>query len=229
CYAWAFWKRSRRGSLLDDYVLLLAALLASACTGYLEYHYHLLGENWPNHFLFLAILHAATAYYFRSRLVLSLSIASLASWLGIERRGLDAIFDSPVATADRAFLCAAIVMGWRVIDRVVRRATTFSSLFDHSAANLAFWGSLILAAHRETRASGCTIGIALAIASMIYGLRAKEAAFIIYGWVYGIIALDIAACSALNDAGLIFFYLLVSTIGAIAGLFITHAKMRSKA
>jgi hypothetical protein len=229
CYAWAFWKRSRRISLLDDYVLLLAALLASACTGYVEYHYHLLGESWPRHFLFLAVFHAATAYYFQSRLVLSLSVASLASWLGIERRGIDAIFDSPVATADRAFLCAAIVMAWRVVDRAVRRATTFSSLFDHSAANLAFWGSLILAAHRETRASGCMIGIALAIASMIYGLRAKEAAFIIYGWVYGIIALDIAVCTALKDEGLIFFYLLISTIGAIAGLFITHAKMRSKA
>jgi hypothetical protein len=229
CYAWAFWKRSRRVSLLDDYVLLLAALLASACIGYTEYHYHLLGESWPRHFLFLAILHAATAYVFQSRLVLSLSIASLASWLGIERRGLDAIFDSPVATADRAFVCAAIVIVWRLVDRALRRATTFSSLFDHSAANLAFWGALILAAHRETREVGCVIAIALAIASMIYGLRAREAAFVIYAWVYGVVALDIAVCSAINDAGLIFFYLLVSTVAAIAGLFITHARMRSKA
>src|SRR5258706_16154334 len=30
CYAWAYWKRSRKAALVDDYVLLLAALLASA-------------------------------------------------------------------------------------------------------------------------------------------------------------------------------------------------------
>ena len=228
CYAWAFWKRGRRVSLVDDYVLLLAALLASACVGYVEYHYHLLGAGWPRHFLFLAILHAATAYLFQSRLVLSLSVASLASWLGIERRGLDAIFDSPVTTADRAFICAAVVIAWRVIDRVVRRETTFSSFFDHSAANLAFWGGLILAVHRTTRGVGCVITIALAIASMIYGQRAREATFIIYGWVYGVIALDIAVCTAINDAGLIFFYLLISTVAAIAGLFITHSRLRSK-
>src|SRR5437588_3051224 len=117
CYAWAYWKRSRTASLADDYVLLLAALLASADVGYIEHHYHLLGNSWPRHFLLLAILHAATAYFFQSRLVLSLSVASLAAWLGIERRSVDAIFEAPVATAGRAFVCAAIVVAWRFIDR----------------------------------------------------------------------------------------------------------------
>lgn len=45
CYAWAWWKRSREVSLADDYVLLLAALLASAGVGYIEHHYHLLGGS----------------------------------------------------------------------------------------------------------------------------------------------------------------------------------------
>jgi hypothetical protein len=72
CYAWAFWKRGRSAALVDDYVLLLAALLASADVGYIEHHYQLLGTSWPRHFLLLAIFHAATAYFFRSRLVLSL-------------------------------------------------------------------------------------------------------------------------------------------------------------
>ena len=114
CYAWAFWKRGREASLVDDYVLLLAALLASAEVGYVEYHYHLLGDNWSRHFLFLALLHGATAYLFQSRLVLSLSVTSLAAWLGIEKRGVDAIFEAPVETAWRSFDCAAIVIvGWR--------------------------------------------------------------------------------------------------------------------
>jgi len=229
CYAWAYWKRSRTAAMADDYVLLLAALLASADIGYIEHHYHLLGNSWPRHFLFLAILHAATAYFFQSRLVLSLSVASLAAWLGIERRSVDAIFEAPVATAGRAFVCAAIVVAWRAIDRKLRPATTFSSLFDHAAANLAFWASLILAAHDATRLTGCLIAIALAAASMVYGQRTREGTFVIYAWVYGTIAVDIAVCNAIHDEIFITFYLLVSTIAAIVGLFLTHARLRRTA
>jgi hypothetical protein len=229
CYAWSFFKRNRQAALADDYVLLLAALLASADVGYIEHHYHLLGESWSRHFLFLALLHAGTAYFFNSRLVLSLSVASLAAWLGIERRTVDSIFDAPVETAGRTFVCAIIVIGWRAIDRVMRPATTFSSLFDHAAANLAFWGALALATHKETRFTGCAFAIALAIASMLYGRRFREGTFVIYAWVYGTIAVDIAVCDEINDPMSISFYLLVSTVAAIAGLFISHARMRSTA
>jgi hypothetical protein len=229
CYAWSYWKRSRKAALVDDYVLLLAALLTSADIGYIEHHYHLLGDSWPRHFLLLAILHAATAYYFRSRLVLSLSIASLAAWLGIERRTVDAVFDAPVATAGRAFVCSAIVVFWRVIDRKLRPATTFSSLFDHAAANLAFWGSLALAAHKETRLLGCAIGVVLAAASMLYGRRTREGTFVIYAWVYGMIAVDIAVADVIDDSTLFMLYLLVSTIAAIVGLFVSHARLRRAA
>jgi hypothetical protein len=229
CYAWAYWKQTREAALIDDYVLLLGALLASADIGYIEYHYHLLGASWSRHFLFLALLHAATAYVFGSRLVLSLSVASLAAWLGIERRSVDAIFDAPVATAGRAFICAAIVLGWRVADKFTRRTTTFSSLFDHAAANLAFWGALTLAVHKETRPWGCAIAIVLAIASMLYGRRTGESTFVIYAWVYGTIAIDIAICSAISEEVLIALYLLVSTVAAIAGLFISYVRMRRTA
>jgi len=229
CYGWSFWKRSRQAALADDYVLLLAALLASADVGYIEYHYHLLGESWPRHFLFLAVLHAATAYVFQSRFVLSLSVAALAAWLGIERRSVDAIFDAPVETAGRAFVCAAIITVWRFADRALRPGTTFTSLFDHSAANLAFWGALTLAAHKDTRPLGCAIAITLAVASMIYGQQTRQGAFVIYAWVYGVIAVDIAVCSAVSEEAIIFLYLIFSTIFAIVGLFVTHARMRKAA
>jgi hypothetical protein len=229
CYAWAYWKQSRTASLVDDYVLLLAALLASADIGYIEHHYHLLGNSWPRHFLFLAILHAATAYYFRSRLVLSLSVASLAAWLGIERRSLDGSLETNVATAIRGFVCAAIVVTWRVVDRKLRPATTFTSFFDHASANLAFWASLTLAAHKETRLLGCAIAIVLAVAATIYARRTREATFVIYAWVYGTIALDIAVTDAMHDEIFITFYMLVSTIAAIVGLFLSHARLRRTA
>ncbi|MEA2164530.1 MAG: hypothetical protein QOK37_2657 [Thermoanaerobaculia bacterium] len=229
CYAWSFWKRSREAALVDDYVLLLGALLLSADTGYVEHQFHLLGGSWPQHFLFLAVVHGATAYYFRSRLVLSLSIASLAAWLGIEQRNIAAIFDAPAATALRAFACAAIVFGWRLIDRRLRPQTIFSSLFDNAAANLAFWGALTLAVHDPTRWLGCAIAIVLAVASAMHARRSGEAVFMIYAWVYGTIAVDIAVCTAISEETLILLYLLISTIGAIAGLFVSHLRLRKAA
>jgi hypothetical protein len=229
CYAWAYWKRSRIAAMADDYVLLLAALLASADVGYVEHHYHLLGDSWPRHFLFLAILHAVTAYYFRSRLVLSLSVASLAAWLGIERRSLDGFLETHVATAIRGFVCAAIVVAWRFVDRRLRPATTFTSFFDHAAANLAFWASLVLAVTEETRFLGCAIAIVLVAAATVYAHRMREATFIIYAWVYGTIAVDIAVTDVIHDSILSTFYMLVSTIAAIAGLFLSHARLRRAA
>src|SRR5258706_9019046 len=106
CYAWATWKRNKTASLVDDYVLLLAALLVSADVGFIEHTWHLLGANWNQHLLFLAIVHAATAYAFDSRLVLSVSLTSLAAYLGI-RRDVESLFGSGTDTAIRAFICAA--------------------------------------------------------------------------------------------------------------------------
>lgn len=226
CYAWAFWKRKQQAGLIDEYVLLLGALLLSADFGYIEHQFHLLGDSWQRHFLLLALLHGATAYVFQSRLVLSLSIASLAAWLGIERRSADSIFEAPVSTAGRAFVCAAIIAGWRVIDLRLRPATTFRSLFDNAAANLAFWGALTLAAHDATRYLGCAITVVLAIAAFFYARRTNSTAFVIYAWVYGTIAVDIAICSAIHEEVFIMFYLLISTIGAIAGLFISNARLK---
>src|SRR5512140_3243785 len=76
CYAFSY-RRLRRGSpesAAADYVLLLAALLLSADVGFAESQYHFLGSAWPRHLLLLAAVHAATAYIFRSRIVLSVAI-----------------------------------------------------------------------------------------------------------------------------------------------------------
>ena len=69
----------------------------------------------------------------------------------------------------------------------------------------------------------------LAVASSIYARRTNSTAFVIYAWVYGTIAVDIAVCSAIHEEVFIMFYLLISTIGAIAGLFISNARLKKAA
>src|SRR5436190_3054909 len=77
CYAWA-WSRRDRQSLVDDSVLLLGGMLASADAGWII--------SSPGALLLLAIFHAVGAYVYNSRSLLSLSIGALAGWLGIERK-----------------------------------------------------------------------------------------------------------------------------------------------
>ncbi len=275
CYAYSEWRRraaKKEGfthSLVDDYILLLAALLASADVGFIEHQWHLLGANWQRHFLLLALLHGVTAYLFNSRLVLSLSISSLAAFLGIERR-METLFGSTTDMALRAFLCSAIVFAWRAIDTVVRArlavipsrpdavipsradgeespansgrsgdssrssapgmTVSFSPVFDHFATNLAFWGALILTFEGSTRTLGCIVAIVFAIASAWYGLRVREEMFVVYAWIYGVIAVDVFAIDRIwREEVFIALYLIVSTIAAVAGLRVIHVRMRKAA
>jgi hypothetical protein len=223
CYAWAFWKRTRAASLADDYVLLLGALLLSADVGFVEHTWHLLGRNWNQYLLLLAIVHAGTAYWFDSRLILSVSLTSLAAWFGI-RRDLETLFDGTGETALRALMCAATVFAWRYADAMHRERRTFEAVFDHFATNLAFWGALILTFEKPTHWVGGVLAITFAGVSLALGLQKRHEMFVIYAWVYGLIAVN-ALLFASMDHVLATLFAIVSTFGVIVGLFVIHTRM----
>lgn len=229
CYVFAWWKRQGKASLADESVLLLASMLLSADVGYVEHTFHLLGSAWPRHFLLLALVHAAVAYLFESQPVLTISVSALAAFLGFNRN-LDALLGSRDATtaAARAFLLAAILLAWREVDRRWRPSSVFSALLAHMMANAAFWGALILSFDASTRPIGVVLALAFSIASALYGMRVRKEAYVFYGYVYGIIALDVFVVGFMSE-GLAFFYLVNSTIVAIVGLFLTHVKLRGRA
>lgn len=216
CYAYAIRRRrSAHHGLLDEYVLLLGALILSADVGYIEHQFHLLGPEWPRHFLLLAIVHGATAYYFDSAALLSMSIAALASWFGIERN-VDTFFTDQASTAMRAFTCAAVVGVWRVVNR----RPGFTRVFDHFALNLGLWGGLILTFNDDWRYLGTLIVLVLAAVAVAYGWRVRAESFAMYAIVYATIAVDVAVLSAIRDFYM--FWLVVSSAAAIAALFLVH-------
>jgi len=217
CYAFAVWKQSQ----LRDYVVLLGALLISADVGFIESQWHLLGSEWQRHFLLLAALHAAAAYYFGNRAVLSLSIAAFATWLGIEKRD---IFSSETDFAYRAFICAAVLLIWRSANR----KTDFNSLFEHFATNIAFWGTLTLTAASTTKYVGLLLTLIAAAGSLIYGLKGRRELFVIYAGVYALIAIDMVIVDLIHEGIFVAFYLLVSTIAAIAALFAIHVRFQNE-
>lgn len=219
CYLFAWSRRANpRPSLIDDYIVLLGALLISADLGFIEKQILQRDSEW--FLLVLAVLHAIAAYAFDSRLVLSLSLTALASWFGVSQ----AVFE-PVRTATSAFICSAVILVWRAVD--ARFRTTFTAVFDHYAGNIAFLAALTLTFDRDTRVVGVLITLVLAAVVIRHGFAKKSEAFVIYAYAYAVIAVDILLVDVINEEVMIFLYLVVSTIAAIAGLFVLHARFRS--
>ena len=218
CYAWVWWRRAK-ASLVDDYVLLLGALLFSADVAFVESQFHLFGDKWYRHFLIVAMVHAAGAYAYRSRVLLTLSIAALAAWLGVSRQWWDG---GGTEYAIRAFMCAAVVLLWRFANRVAE----FTTVFEHFAANLAFGGSLALMFENRWRTAGCVLAIALSMVVITWGVRTRRESFVLYAFLYGFIAVDVLLVDAVNDSGLGMLIVIVSTIAAIPSLLAIHRRLR---
>jgi hypothetical protein len=225
CYLWTWWRRAR-ASLVDDYVLLLGALLLSTDIAFIETQFHLLGGQWQRHFLFLAIAHGAGAYVFRSRMVLSLSIAAFAAWLGVEQRHV-LEFNADRDFAMRAFLCAALLLVWREIDRRVRRVSDFTPVFEHFAAMLALSAGFVLMIENATRMAGCLATIVIAAIVIAWGVRTRRESFVLYAYLYAVVAVDVLVVNAIPDVeALALLFIVVSTIAAVVGLIVIHSRMK---
>ena len=99
-------------------------------------------------------------------------------------------------------------------------------MLEHFAANLAFWGALTLAFDPATRPVGAAIAVAFAVVAIAYGLRTRRELFVIYGYVYGTVAVDAAVLSHLHDTAAV-MYVLVSTVAVIVAMVLTHFRLRT--
>jgi hypothetical protein len=215
CYFFSLRHHTR--TIVGDYILLLGALLVSAAVGYAESQFHLLGPNWSRHLLFLALFHIATAYLTDSRMVLSAGLAALAGWFGAD-------IHAGASFGARALACAATV----AVFRLANRHRAFDATYEHFAANLAFFGALAWAFDREMRWIGVLTALALAALVVWRGLRGGGEAMVIYAIVYATIAFDNGVIALVQDDGLRFLYLLVSTPVAIVILFIVYRRLKER-
>lgn len=225
CYAFALglFRGSRTSvratpkSIVDDYILLLGALLFGSAVGYAESQWHFFGEQWARHLLILGALHVAVAYVCDSRLILSAALTSIATWFGIERT-----LDLTSGFGTRALVCAALIF----VLRLVNRHRPFDEVYEQFAANLAFWGAIAWAADKEMRWIGVLVAAAVAGLAIWRGLRGGGEALVILAMIYVTIAFDVALVSVLDDAA--FFYLLVTTPLAIVVLFVVHSRLKER-
>jgi hypothetical protein len=220
CYAWTWWRR-RQASVVDDYVLLLGALLVSADVAFIESQFHVFGDAWKRHLLLLAVVHAIGAYLYGSRILLSLAITSLGGYLGFDKKnGFE-------GAAIPAFELAALLLAWRALDRKVRPDTTFSRTLEHFAANAALIGGLSLMDDRLLPGGLLTLVVAALV--IAWGFRTRHEPFVLYGFVYAVIAADWLLIELRRQSGTsVAFILLVSMIAAVTGLLFLHARFKER-
>jgi hypothetical protein len=168
--------------------------------------------------LLLAVLHGALAYAFASPLLLAASLAALAGWFGVGGSFGDALqlSTSTPALGARALACAAVIVAWRGIDRRRREDSSFGAVFEHFAANLAFWGAIAWCLEWPWLAAGLPLLAALTVVSVRNGLAAGREAFLVYGVVYAAIGLCAAVLPRLHGTtpSLVFMLLVVCVAAA---------------
>ena len=217
CYAWT-WFRRARASVVDDYVLLLGALLVSADVAFIEAQFHLFDGAWRRHLFILAVVHAIAAYAYGSRIVLSLSIVAFAGWICFDK---DRPFDQLYLPA---LIAAALLVVWREVDRRWR-GDAFSRTFEHFAANIAFCGALTLAYSNEV--AGGLLLMALAAATIVWGFRTGGEAFVLYGFVFGVIGMDVVLFeTVVGGTKSALLVVVLSMVVTIAALITVHARFR---
>jgi hypothetical protein len=230
CYVPAI-RASSRGtprSAAADYLLLLGALLVSADLGYAESQFHWLGANWSRQLLILTAIHAFTAYALESRLVLSVALTTLAGWFGIERGSAnpDAWQFAAPGLGVRALLCATVMLGWGVID-VRTHAGRFRAVFEHFAANLAFWAALEWCGERMWWPAGIVALLVFAAASIGKALTSGEESFAVYGVVYTALGFTVVIVTRLEPLGVFGATLVLGVVlGAAAILRQLHDRLR---
>ena len=93
-------------------------------------------------------------------------------------------------------------------------------------ANLGLYGGVLFLTLSDTRFIGAMIVIVLAAMTIAFGFRKRAESFVIYAYVYAVIAIDVLVFDRLRGETVILSYLVVSTIAAIVGLFVLHARFR---
>jgi hypothetical protein len=131
--------------------------------------------------------------------VLSVALTSLAGWFGIER-GSGNLASWDFATPGlglRAFVCSAVILAWRAVDERSNTAR-FREVFEHFAANLAFWGAVGWCSNPHMRVAGVITLLLLAAIAVHKALRSGTDSFAVYGVGYTAMGLSLVVAQVMD-------------------------------
>ena len=187
-----------------DYVLYFGCLVLSATLAFIETRFAVF-HGWDTHLLIVATVFGALAYRFDNRFVLSLALSTLAGYLGLKISGFDTLDTDRLRFA--GFLYGAFLIGIGALLHQRRIKVHFLDVYAQLGAN-----ALLLAAISGVLEPGygwayLLVLLALAGASIYFGVRYRRFAFVSYGTLYGYAGLSVRLLDVMGGVtiGLTYF------------------------
>ena len=199
-----------------DYVLYLGSLVWCVELAYLEKRFHLLSGQWDLYLLATALLFFFLAYRFDNRFVLSLALSSLAGWFGLTISHLPSHQDAAYRLYALVYCLVVSTVG-TILERLKLKSHFFTTYLN-VAANVLFWA--ILSGVLDSQDYGLWfVGLLIACAaSLVWGLRRRQFAFVAYAAVYGYVGVSSMLLRNALDETFILFYFVITAIAMIVML-----------
>jgi hypothetical protein len=202
-------------SLIFDYVLYFGCLMLSATLGFAETRFAIV-NGWSTHLAIASLAFGLLAYRFDNRFVLSLAIATLAGYLGLE---IDA-FD----LADTHLLrFTAIVFGGALAGLGVwlhrqRVKPHFLDTYIHIAANVVMLATASGILEPGAGLLYAAALLALSGLSIHLGIRFHRFAFVAYGTLYGYAAVSARLLYLVGSPVVALWYFIVTGLMVVAAI-----------
>jgi hypothetical protein len=199
-----------------DYVLYLGCLVWCVELAYLETRLHVLSGQWDLYLLATAILFFFLAYRFDNRFVLSLALSSLAGWFGLTISHWPSHQDA--AYRQYALLyCLLIGVAGAILQRL-RWKPHFFATYLNVAANVLFW-ALLSGVFQQEDHGLWFVGLLIACgASLAWGLKRRQFAFVAYAAVYGYVGVSSILIRTARDPYFLVMYFFVTAIAMVVML-----------
>jgi hypothetical protein len=199
-----------------DYLLYLGSLVWCIELAYLENRFHVLSGQWDLYLLATAVFFFFLAYRFDNRFVLSLALSSLAGWFGLT---ISHWPSSQGATyREYALLYCLLIGGVGAILQQRALKPHFFGTYLNLVANVLFWALLSGVFERQSYGLWFFALLIACGASLAWGLKRREFAFVAYAAVYGYVGVSWLLLRDVRDETFTLAYIVVTAIAMVVGL-----------
>jgi Predicted membrane protein (DUF2157) len=196
-----------------DYVLYLGSLVWCVELAYVETRFHILSGQWDIYLLATAILFFFFAYRFDNRFVLSLAMSSLAGWFGLTISRWPSFQDGAYRQYALIY-CLVVGVSGAVLKRL-RLKPHFFSTYLNIVTNVLFW-TILSGVFDDGQYGMWLAGLLIACAaSLAWGLRGRQFAFVAYAAFYGYIGVSSILVRNVNDGTLILMYFVITAVAML--------------
>jgi hypothetical protein len=199
-----------------DYVLYLGSLVWCVDLAYLENRFHVLSGQWDLYLLATAGFFFFLAYRFDNRFVLSLALSSLAGWFGLTISHWPSHQDA--AYRQYALLYCLLVGVGGVLLQHRGLKPHFLGTYLNIVANVLFWALLSGVFNRQGYGLWFLALLIACGASLAWGLRRRQFAFVAYAAVYGYVGVSSMLLRGVTDETFVLSYFVITAIAMLVVL-----------